>query len=48
MERSIEINDVLMKDLYEKKEGVFYELYRFEADEIRTADVVEFCGQKRR
>ncbi len=36
-----EINDVLMRNLYEKKEGLLYELYRFEADEMWS-----FVGKK--
>jgi insertion element IS1 protein InsB len=36
-----EIKDNLMENLYEKKEGVLYELYRFEADEMWS-----FVGKK--
>lgn len=36
-----EINDPLMKHLYEKKGSVLYELYRFEADEMWS-----FVGNK--
>jgi IS1 family transposase len=36
-----EINDPLMKHLYEKNESVLYELYRFEADEMWS-----FVGNK--
>lgn len=40
-EEHIVIEDQLMKNLYEKKEGVLYELYRFEADEMWS-----FVGNK--
>jgi insertion element IS1 protein InsB len=36
-----EINDPLMRSVYEKKEGVLYELYRCEADEMWS-----FVGSK--